>query len=85
MDYGKPMAARATRRDLLHDALALSVEDRAELAAELLASLEGPSNANAPQGWTDEVRGRIDGVLDGTVVGIPADEFLMKLRRRIGL
>ncbi|MEW6323460.1 MAG: addiction module protein [Acidobacteriota bacterium] len=44
---------------VLADALRLSEEARAELAAELLASLDGPADADAQQAWDSEISRRI--------------------------
>lgn len=44
---------------LLADALRLSEEARAELAAELLASLDAPPDVDARQAWETEIDRRI--------------------------
>jgi hypothetical protein len=55
-------------RSFLREALSLSQEDRADLAAELLLSLEGPATDGATdveQGWADEVATRARQALAG--------------------
>jgi hypothetical protein len=47
-----------SRVELLHDALALSAHDRAELAAELLASLDGLPDTDAEGAWCEEIEQR---------------------------
>jgi putative addiction module component (TIGR02574 family) len=53
---------------LLADALRLTPEARAELAAELLASLDGPADPDAEAAWSAEIERRVDAIEAGTVV-----------------
>lgn len=55
----------ADRARVLEEALTLPVEDRAQVAHELLRSLE-QDDPDAAIAWTDEVRRRIDEVEAGT-------------------
>ncbi|MBP7586819.1 MAG: addiction module protein [Thermoanaerobaculia bacterium] len=50
---------------LLADALRLSEDARAELAAELLASLDGPPDADAHQAWETEIGRRVAAIESG--------------------
>jgi len=75
------MAARVT--DVLHDALALSAEDRAELAAEILASLDGPADVGAEAAWLEEIERRARRVLSGESSGIPLEEARERVARRL--
>lgn len=59
---------------LLADALRLSPEVRAELAAELLASLDGPSDPDAEAAWAAEIERRVDAIEAGTVALEPWEE-----------
>jgi putative addiction module component (TIGR02574 family) len=45
-------------RKLLHDAMDLSVSERAELAAGLLASLDGEPEADVEAAWASEIERR---------------------------
>ena len=51
---------------LLADALQLDLKTRADLAAELLASLDGPPDADAEQAWAAEIERRTAGLEAGT-------------------
>ena len=51
---------------VLADALQLDVKARADLAAELLASLDGPSDPDAEQAWAAEIERRTKSLDDGT-------------------
>jgi putative addiction module component (TIGR02574 family) len=49
------------------DALRLEPETRFELAAELLASLDGPADPDAEAAWDTEIERRIAAIEAGTV------------------
>ena len=53
--------------DVLADALRLEPDSRAEVAAELLASLDGPRDPDAEAAWNVEIERRIAAVEAGTV------------------
>ena len=78
------MAARVSRTEVLRDALELSADDRAELAADLLASLDGPADKDASTAWTDEIRRRAERTLAGEGKGTLWPELRDKLRGRWG-
>lgn len=69
----KPLTA------VLADALQLDEQARAALASELLASLDGPADADAGQAWGEDIARRIAAIEAGTVELEPWDE----VRRRI--
>jgi putative addiction module component (TIGR02574 family) len=75
------MAARAS--DVLHEALGLLPEERAELAAELLASLDGPPDADAETAWRDEIEKRARRVLSGESTGIDRDVARARIAKRL--
>ncbi len=68
-------------QDLLRDALTLPAEERADLASELLASLEGPGDdpAEVEAAWAAEIEKRAGRVLSGESPGEPWED----VRRRI--
>jgi putative addiction module component (TIGR02574 family) len=53
-------------RDVLADALRLEPDSRAEVAEELLASLDGPADADAEAAWDAEIERRIAAIESGT-------------------
>ena len=59
----------------------LGPEDRARLAEELLASLEGDNEADAA--WDEELRKRIAEAESGAVSLVPADEVFARVRRAL--
>ena len=54
-------------RLIFADALRLEPEARAELASELLASLDGPSDADAEAAWDAEITRRVEAIESGTI------------------
>lgn len=60
---GMTKAAKA----VLADALRLREEERAELAAEVLASLDCPADPDAETAWETEIRRRIDAIDSGAM------------------
>jgi hypothetical protein len=77
-------------RDILKEALRLPIEDRADVAAELLRSLDDAestlSQDEIQRRWVEEITRRANRALRGESVGRDADEVLAsiesKLRRR---
>ncbi len=72
------MTSRA--QELLREALTLPSEERADVAAELLASLDDtdPDIANVEAAWAAEIEKRARRVLAGESPGIPWED----VRRR---
>jgi hypothetical protein len=52
-------------KELLDRALRLSVKDRAHLAAELIASVDGEPDADAQEAWAVEIEKRARRALTG--------------------
>lgn len=70
-------------RKLLDEALALPSEDRARVAAALLASLDDAVDENARRAWAAEIERRADRVLAGDSEGAPWDEVRARLLDRL--
>ncbi len=85
--YNRDMSSRA--QDVLRQALELPVNERADLAAELLASLddaEGENPGEVEAAWAAEIERRAHRVLAGESRGIPWQDVRRRaeadLRRR---
>lgn len=63
-----------TRAKLLADALQLALPERAELAAELLASLDGAPDSDAEAAWSAEIERRAERARSGEDDGRPWPE-----------
>ena len=57
--------------------------DKAELAHDLVTSLDGPPDANASREWEAEIVRRLDEVEAATAKVIDRKEFARRLRDRI--
>ena len=69
------MASRA--QDLLREALTLPIDERADVAAELLASLDDAGTENSAEveaAWAAEIERRARRVMAGESEGIPWED-----------
>ncbi len=65
------------------EALDLSLAERAELAHDLVASLDGPADSDATHSWDAEVLRRLDEIESGTAALVDRDEFSRRMRERL--
>ena len=72
-----------TAEAVLADALKLDVEARAELAAELLASLDGPADPDAQAAWEAEIARRVAAIEAGTVKLEPWEDVKRRIEKEI--
>jgi putative addiction module component (TIGR02574 family) len=73
-----------TTSEILNAAMALSAEERAEVAHKLLLSLEpGETDPNVEQAWTDEVRRRLLAIREGRTTLRDWDDALEDIRRSL--
>jgi putative addiction module component (TIGR02574 family) len=69
----------ATKDELLTDALRLPVNERAEMAQELLRSLDGEPEEDVEAAWMAEIRRRLDEVRAGRAKTLSAEESLRRV------
>ena len=67
--------------ELSQRARALSPEDRARLADELLASLDEDSSPDTEQAWEQEIGRRVEEIRSGRAKLIPADQVFAETAR----
>lgn len=72
-----------TTTDVLADALRLEPEARAEVAAELLASLDGPADVDAAAVWDAEIERRIEAIEAGTMRLEPWADVKRRIERDV--
>lgn len=65
------------------DALRLQPDARAELAAELLASLDGPTDTDAEAAWDAEIDRRVAAIEAGTIALEPWSELKRRIERDV--
>ncbi|MBI1898916.1 MAG: addiction module protein [Acidobacteria bacterium] len=65
------------------DALRLDPDARAELAAELLASLDGPADPDAEAAWEAEIDRRVEAIEAGTLRLEPWAEVKRRIEKEI--
>ena len=70
-------------QSVLADALRLEPDARAQVASELLASLDGPVDADAEAAWDAEIDRRIQAIETGTIVLEPWSEVKRRIERDI--
>jgi len=74
------MSDPANIDELLRQALALSLDDRARLARDLLHSLDGLSEAEIEQLWLDEAERRREEVVSAAVETVAMADALAEVR-----
>jgi putative addiction module component (TIGR02574 family) len=65
------------------EALTLSESERAELAHDLVASLDGPPDADAEALWEAEILHRLSEIDSGTANLIDREELRRRMRTRM--
>jgi hypothetical protein len=70
-------------QDVLADALSLEPEARADVAAELLASLDGPADPDAEAAWDAEIARRIAAIESGAIRLEPWSEVKRRIERDV--
>ncbi len=68
---------------VLAEALRLDADSRAQLAAELLASLDGPSDPDAEAAWQAEIEQRVADLNAGKVKLEPWEQVKRRIEKTI--
>jgi len=68
---------------VLADALRLDLDARAEVAAELLASLDGPADPDAGGAWAVEIERRVAAIEAGTAKLEPWEDVKRRIEEQI--
>ena len=68
---------------VLADALRLDVDARAEVVAELLASLDGPADPSAEAEWKVEIERRVAAIEAGTARLEPWEDVRRRIEKEI--
>lgn len=73
----------AALKQLKDKALELSEMERAELAHDLLISLDGPADPGASEAWAAEIQRRVDEIDSAAVELVGADEVCSRIQERL--
>ncbi len=74
----------AHAKDILRDALELTVEEREELAEELLASVSGETEAKIQEEWGAEIESRARRALERDSGAVPWEIIRARAIEKIG-
>jgi putative addiction module component (TIGR02574 family) len=69
--------------ELLAQALRLDPKDRAELASELLGSLDGPEDLDAQAAWEDDIQRRVAALEAGTLRLEPWEAVKIRIEKTL--
>ncbi len=72
----------AALEKLRSEALNLSVAERAELAYNLVTSLDGPPDPDVEEAWDTEIMQRLDEIDSGVANLVDRKEFRRRMRAR---
>jgi putative addiction module component (TIGR02574 family) len=75
--------ASQTLQKVRSEALDLSEADRAELAYDLVLSLDGPADEGVSQAWEEELTRRMDELEAGTATLVDRAEHARRMRDRL--
>jgi len=73
----------AKRRSVIESALQLPRAERARLAREIIASLDGPADQDVNAAWLTEVERRLDEVERGAAALVPWDTVRQRVTARL--
>ncbi|MBW2276252.1 MAG: addiction module protein [Deltaproteobacteria bacterium] len=68
-----------TVEELLAQSLSLPAPERARVAREIIASLDGDTDADAAERWLDEIRRRAGELDAGSVEGVEWEQLRKRL------
>lgn len=71
-------------RKLLQDVLALPEDERLELASEIIASVDGPQDADWEAAWLQELDRRVDAAKDRGESGADWSDVRSRILKRLG-
>ncbi len=63
-------------------AIALPLEERAELAHKLILSLDGTAGTDIENAWDSEIKKRVEEIKSGKAKGRPAENILAEIRAK---
>jgi putative addiction module component (TIGR02574 family) len=74
-----------TTKHIFDQAMSLAVDERSELIARLLDTVEEAVEAGYDEAWAAEIKSRLEDIDSGRAIMIPAEESIRLIRKRAGL
>lgn len=74
----------ASSEQILKEALALPLQERAELVEHLLATFQSPRDPHIDELWAREAEERLDAYDRGELKAVPAEEVFDRIKQRRG-
>jgi len=72
----------ANTEQILKDALALPLQERAELVEQLLATFQSPADPHIDELWAREAEDRLDAYYRGELKAVPAEDVFDRIKQR---
>ena len=72
----------ASSEQILKEALALPLQERAELLERLLGTFQSPPDQRLDELWAREAEDRLDAFERGELKAVPAEEVFDRIRQR---
>jgi putative addiction module component (TIGR02574 family) len=72
-----------TKKEVFDQALALPPDERARLAHDILASLDGPADEGTSEAWVREIERRVREVKEGSVELIDWKDTRARILKRL--
>ena len=72
----------ASSEQILKEALALPLRERAELVEQLLATFQSPHDPHIDELWAREAEDRLDAYDRGELKAVPAEEVFNRIKQR---
>lgn len=71
-----------SNEQILKEALALPLQERAELVEQLLATFQSPADPHIDELWAREAEDRLDAYDRGELKAVPAQEVFNRIKLR---
>jgi putative addiction module component (TIGR02574 family) len=72
-----------TRERLISELMNLPPHERADVARQIISSLDGPSDADAAQAWVQEIERRVREIRDGSVQLADWEDVKARIKARL--
>lgn len=74
---------KATKEKIIEDALGLSLDERAQVAREIIASIDGAAGEDVEDAWAAEIERRLKDIDEGRVTLEDWGSVRQRIRNRL--